>query len=87
MRRGFDREQIATVMAAKGKLRLLDALHCRVRYFVDGAVLGSREFVNSIFAAERHRFGSNRKTGARSMRALNFPILTTMRDLRVNAVG
>jgi hypothetical protein len=40
----------------------------RVRYFTDGAVIGSREFVNAAFAAARDRFGPNRKDGARALR-------------------
>jgi hypothetical protein len=43
-------------------------LRCRVRYFTDGAVIGSRSFVNEAFASARERFGSRRKNGARKMR-------------------
>jgi hypothetical protein len=43
-------------------------LRCRVRYFTDGAVIGSRSFVNEAFASARERFGSRRKDGARKMR-------------------
>ncbi|MDP3851286.1 MAG: transposase, partial [Luteolibacter sp.] len=43
-------------------------LYCRVRYFTDGAVIGSKEFVNEAFAGARERFGAKRKNGARAMR-------------------
>jgi REP element-mobilizing transposase RayT len=43
-------------------------LGCRVRYFTDGAVLGSRGFVNEVFRASRDRFGERRRDGARKMR-------------------
>jgi len=43
-------------------------LRCRVRYFTDGAVLGSREFVDEVFRSSRGRFGPNRKDGARKLR-------------------
>ena len=38
-----------------------------MRYFCDGAVLGSREFVNGVFEHERHHVGPKRKTGVRAM--------------------
>ena len=42
-----------------------ELLRCRVRYFSDGVVLGSREFVESVFTVHRDQFGVKRKTGAR----------------------
>lgn len=61
-------------------------LHCRVRYFTDGAVIGSKEFVNEAFANARERFGSKRKDGARTMRGSASSAkgqLWSVRDLRV----
>ena len=43
-------------------------LRCRVRYFTDGAVIGSRGFVDEVFRACRERFGKKRKDGARKWR-------------------
>ena len=43
-------------------------LRCRVRYFSDGAVLGSREFVDGVFRACRERFWAKRTSGARKLR-------------------
>ena len=40
-------------------------LRCRVRYFTDGVVIGSKEYVNEAFAGARERFGPKRKDGAR----------------------
>ncbi len=40
----------------------------RVRYFTDGAVIGSKVFVNEAFAEARERFTERRKDGARQMR-------------------
>jgi hypothetical protein len=37
----------------------------RVRYFSDGAVLGSKAFVEGIFEAQRERFSPKRKQGAK----------------------
>ncbi|NJM38105.1 MAG: chemotaxis protein CheW, partial [Akkermansiaceae bacterium] len=56
------------------------------RYFTDGAVIGSREFVNQAFTAARERFGPNRKDGARRLKGDAkgaAGILWSLRDLRV----
>jgi REP element-mobilizing transposase RayT len=60
-------------------------LRCRVRYFTDGAVIGSRQFVDEAFAGARHRFGQKRKDGARKLRgnaSAAAGILWSLRDLR-----
>ena len=60
-------------------------LRCRVRYFTDGAVIGTRGFVNDAFANARERFGSKRKDGARKLRgngAAAAGMLWSVRDLR-----
>ena len=59
-------------------------LFCQVRYFTDGLVIGSREFVNEAFVGARERFGPNRKDGARKLRgdAEAGGRLWSMRDLR-----
>jgi putative transposase len=45
-------------------LRVSQMLRYRLRYFTDGAVIGSRAFVDQVFKESRERFGSKRKTGA-----------------------
>ena len=45
-------------------------LRLRVRYFSDGAVLGSRAFVDGVFRACRDRFGERRQSGARKLRGV-----------------
>ena len=60
-------------------------LRCRVRYFSDGAVIGSREFVDGVFRACRNRFGEKRKSGARKLRgsaAAAAGALWSVRDLQ-----
>jgi putative transposase len=67
-------------------LRMAKMLRCRVRYFTDGAVIGSKEFVNEAFANARERFGPKRKDGARAMRGNGNGakgLLWSIRDLRV----
>jgi REP element-mobilizing transposase RayT len=83
---GFSREEVAAVIAQKGRVPVADYLRLRVRYFADGLVLGSRGFVNEIFVTFRDRFGPRRKDGARRMRGVDAP-LYAMRDLRVRMFG
>jgi len=67
-------------------LGMAGMLRHRVRYFSDGAVIGSKVFVNEAFAAARERFTARRKDGARRMRGSGKPaagVLWSMRDLRV----
>ncbi len=67
-------------------LKMAAMLRCRVRYFTDGAVIGSKEFVNEAFAGARERFTAKRKDGARRMKGSGMPaagVLWSVRDLRV----
>jgi hypothetical protein len=67
-------------------LGIAKMLRCRVRYFTDGAVIGSKAFVNEAFAAARDRFTEKRKNGARRMKGNGKPaagVLWSLRDLRV----
>jgi REP element-mobilizing transposase RayT len=67
-------------------LKLAAMLRRRVRYFTDGAVIGSKAFVNEAFAAARERFTKRRKDGARRMRGNGKAAageLWSVRDLRV----
>ncbi|MGL4398985.1 MAG: transposase [Luteolibacter sp.] len=67
-------------------LKLAAMLRCRVRYFTDGAVIGSKAFVNEVFAEARERFTERRKDGARRMRGNGKAaagVLWSVRDLRV----
>jgi hypothetical protein len=61
-------------------------LRCRVRYFTDGLVLGTKEFVDGAFRLTRERFGKRRTSGARKLARAETE-LRTMRALRVDAYG
>ena len=87
IKRGFNRKQIAEIMEKNGRLNRWEMLHCRVRYFADGAVIGSKGFVNSVFAANRERFGEKRKDGARRMHGIESGNLYAMRNLRINPIA
>ena len=67
-------------------LSMAKMLRCRVRYFTDGAVIGSKGFVDDAFASARSRFSGKRKDGARRLRGNGkaaADTLWSMRDLRV----
>jgi putative transposase len=66
-------------------LRVSQMLRCRLRYFTDGAVIGSRPFVDEVFNESRERFGPKRKTGARKLRGAGDAatgMIWSARDLR-----
>jgi len=70
-------------------LGMAKMLRCRIRYFTDGAVIGSKEFVNDAFASARDRFGPKRKDGARKLKgegAAAGEMLWSLRDLRKGIV-
>jgi putative transposase len=67
-------------------LALSEYLRLRVRYFADGAVLGTRGFVNEVFGLMKDRFGPKRKDGARRMRGVEKE-LYSMRALRIRPLS
>ena len=87
VRGGLKREEVLRVLEARGRLALGAYMRCRVRYFCDGLVLGSREYVEGVFGEYRQRFGTKRKSGARRMRGLAGDGLFTLRNLRANVFG
>ena len=85
LRQGISKEQAKTGRGAGGEIPFGKMLRCRVRYFTEGAVIGSRSFVDEAFLESRERFGPKRTTGARKPRGAAAPasgILWTARDLR-----
>ena len=94
VKKGVVRPQMNTAEACEAQdngtalpdLKLAAMLRCRVRYFTDGAVIGSKAFVNEAFAAARERFTERRKDGARRMKGSGkgaAGVLWSVRDLRV----
>ncbi len=82
IRSGIDSELVERVLREGGRLSRSQLLRCRVRYFSDSAVLGSREFVNTVFQSHRECFGPKRKEGARALRFGEWGGLCGARDLR-----
>lgn len=86
-KRGFTEAEIQEVIRAGGRLPLTAFLRLRVRYFTDGAVLGTKSFVESVFQAHRGRFSEERRTGSRKLRRLELDSpLRVARALAVRAV-
>ncbi len=83
---------ISTVAAAeekkrRGKLGRAALLRCRVRYFTDGLVLGTKSYVDGVFATCRGQFGPQRTSGARALHEDAQGSLFTARQLAVRTVG
>ena len=92
--KGVVRPQLNTAEALEAKengtvlpdLGMATMLRCRVRHFIDGAVIGSKAFVNEAFVGARERFSAQRKDGARKLRGHASPasgVLWSARDLRL----
>jgi putative transposase len=85
VRRGFDRKKVLEELQGGRKLSRGELIRCRVRYFSDGLVLGSRNFVEEAFQRKREWFGSKRKSGARGLPESEGKLFA-MRDLKVRAL-
>lgn len=86
-RKGFTREEVEAENKSGGKLPLAQVIRHRVRYFTDGAVLGSAGFVDRVFDRHRSQFGLKRKFGARRMKEADWEGLHVLRDLRRDVIG
>ena len=85
-RGGIDAERVKVVLANGGQLSMREALNCRVRYFSDGMILGSRVFVDETFHRYRSNFGVKRQTGARNMQSVRQNRLFAARRLQHSPV-
>jgi hypothetical protein len=84
--RGVSGESARVVLAERGKLSPAELVRLRVRYFSDGAILGSKAFVEGIFEAQREQFSPKRKRGARRIRESAEPFYA-LRTLRRTPFG
>jgi REP element-mobilizing transposase RayT len=85
LRVGFGEAEVRKVWESGGKLRQSEIIRCRVRHFVDGAILGSREFVNTMFGSLAAKLCPKRKNtqAAKRMRGvLPEEAIYTARQLR-----
>ncbi|MDQ8181279.1 transposase [Pelagicoccus sp. SDUM812005] len=86
-RTAVNAEKAAQVMSEGGKISSEEALRCRIRYFSDGVILGSKEFVQQHFERHRQLFGIKRRDGPRRLRGSPWSSLRCARGLRKNAFG
>jgi hypothetical protein len=76
-------EALESVVAAGGRLPLATVLRCRLRYFSDGAVLGSRVFVEEQLVAYRLRTGRRERNGTRLLPSItDWGELAALRGVR-----
>ncbi|MEI6106323.1 MAG: transposase [Opitutae bacterium] len=81
-------EDFQRVLRDGGKLPLADVLRCRVRYFSDGAALGSQAFIAIHLARYRYRTGRRERTTPHLLPAFtDWGDLATLRGLRRCALG
>jgi REP element-mobilizing transposase RayT len=69
-----------TAMAKTAPLSEAEMLQRKVRHFADGLAIGTKRFLNDLFAVTRDYFGPRRKSGARKLRLCTTD-LCAMRDL------
>ena len=70
-----------------GKLSTAAVLRCRIRYFSDGAILGSQEFVGSFADDWQAKRGRKRPPRANPMRGADWGDLMTIQGLRRQVFG
>ena len=76
-------EEFQRVLKTGGRLPLATVLRCRVRYFTDGAVLGTKAFVATQLARLRPKAGPGKRTTPRPLTQLtDWGDLAVLRKLR-----
>jgi hypothetical protein len=83
----LSREEILKVYEKGGELSIAQLLRLRIRYFTDGVVLGTQEYVEQMWRQFRKECSPKRKTGARKMKGGDWDGLMTMRDLQKEVIG
>ncbi len=79
MRKGMSRKAVEKGLKRGGRPELSELLRCRLSYMTRGGALGTKAFIESLFASQRWRFGPERKEGARLPRGGE----SAWKDLRV----
>ena len=82
-RPGFRRDLVDKVLDEGGTLSLYELLRCRVRYFSDGLIIGSKLFVEDVMANNSDNFSKlRRKRGANKMKYGEWDDLCAATELR-----
>ena len=82
VRKGISPERVKEVVERKGRLSLRECLMCRIRHMSEGAIFGTKGFVDQMLERHREAYGSRRKTGARPLRFLESSDLFALKDIR-----
>jgi len=81
-------EEFQRIVAEGGRLPLAVVLRCRLRYLADGAVLGSRAFVETHLMKYRQRTGCRGKATPRPLPSyIEWGDIATLRGLRKQVVS
>lgn len=84
----ISRERAVQVMDEEGgELSKTAMLHCRVRYFTDGAILGSAEFVRGFTGAWQMARGRKRPPQVNAMKGAGWGDLAVIQGLRRQVFG
>jgi hypothetical protein len=77
-------ETLDTVIRSQGQVEAADLLRMRIRYFADGAAIGSKAFVEEVFQQNREEFGSGRQKAGKALPPKLWGDLHVLRDLKKN---
>jgi putative transposase len=83
----MDRKTAVQMMESGQDLPLSDALRCRIRYFTDGAILGSREFVSGWLSFHKKRLRSRASLLPKPLRGAPWKDLSVYRGLQKHIFG
>jgi putative transposase len=89
-RRGYSREEVEEILERNGKLSRAEVLRCKTRYFTDGAVIGTKAFVNGFYKRVKDQIPGGRKAGAKKMRGIDkidSKLMYSYRDLQKDVHG
>jgi putative transposase len=83
----LEAERAATVVRQQqGEIPLAELLRCRIRYFTDGGILGSRTFVQEQFARCRQIVASSQPDRGYRLRVIAGDPIWVLRNLRLRPV-
>ena len=67
IRKGIPKEKAEKALAAEGRLTAGECLLSRMKYLSEGAAIGSKSFIDTLFEKDREKFGESRKMGSKSL--------------------
>ncbi|MDA3924974.1 MAG: transposase [Kiritimatiellae bacterium] len=84
---GFKRDLVDKILEEGGELSVIQLLNCKVRYFSDGVIIGSKDYVERMLDEHKDQFSRlRRKRGAHKMKNGEKIGLCTACELRSRAI-